>query len=221
MNAMEECPIFADRKEAGAALARILEEKYKDRDVLVLGIPRGGVIVAHEIARQLHGELSTVITKKLPHPRQEELAIGAAAEDGSVYLTSLARGLSEDVIRHIIQAQQKEIQSRIQRFRNNKPLPSLQNRIVILVDDGIATGSTIVPAIQLCKGQKAAFVVVAAPVSGDEYASEINDLADEVVIACKPPLFYAVGQAYEDFHHVTDKEVTGVMNEAAKHYHHS
>ena len=142
--------IFADRKDAGFHLGKLLERKYKDKNALVLGIPRGGVIVASEVAKILHGQLSVVITKKLPHPSQEELAIGATAEDGSVYLTSYAREFSNAVMQRVVAAQSKEIQSRIDRFRNGKPLPEMSGRIVVIVDDGIATGSTIVPAIKLC-----------------------------------------------------------------------
>ena len=203
--------IFADRRDAGVQLGKLLEKKYKDKNALVLGIPRGGVVVASEVAKMIRGQLSVVITKKLPHPSQEELAIGATAEDGSVYLTSYAREFSSELIQGVVAAQLKEIQSRIQRFRNGKPLPEMSGRIVIIVDDGIATGSTIVPAIKLCKIQKAGSVIVAAPVSGVRYVSDINALADEVVIAEQPEEFYAVGQVYEDFHHLSDNEVTTAL----------
>jgi putative phosphoribosyl transferase len=203
--------IFADRRDAGFHLGKLLEATYKDKGALVLGIPRGGVIVAYEVAKILHGQLSVVITKKLPHPSQEELAIGATAEDGSVYLTFYAREFSNTVIQRVVSAQSKEIQSRIERFRNGKPLPDMSGRIVIIVDDGIATGSTIVPAIKLCKTRKAASVVVASPVSGARYVSDIDALADDVVIVEQPDDFYAVGQVYEDFHHLSDSEVTDAL----------
>ena len=199
--------VFMDRREAGHHLARMLESKYKNKNVLVLGIPRGGVIIASEIAKLLNGELSIVVTKKLPHPRQEELAIGAAAEDGSTYLTTLAMDIDSDTVRSIVESQLHEIRHRIQRFRKGKPMPEMFNRTVIIADDGIATGSTIVPAIKLCKSRKAARVIVAAPVSGRKYVSEVNELADDVVIAEQPYDFHAVGQVYKDFHHLSDREV--------------
>lgn len=205
--------IFIDRTDAGLELGKLLEPKYKDQNALVLGIPRGGVIVAHEVARVLNAELSVVITKKLPHPRQHELAIGAVAEDGSSFLTSLANELDRDSLRQIQVAQSEEIKSRIQRFRKGQPLPDMNRRIVILVDDGIATGSTIIPAIKLCKNQKASKVVVAAPVSGRRYLREIDMLADEVVIVEQPDMFYAVGQVYEDFHNLADREVIQHLEE--------
>lgn len=213
MGMIEEGRVFVDRRDAGFEVGKLLEEKYKNKNVLVLGIPRGGVVIAYEVARLLNGELSVVITKKLPHPIQEELAIGAAAEDGSVYLMEFAKQLDTDAVQKILQDQQEEIQSRIRRFRNGEPLPDMRGRIVIIADDGIATGSTIVPAIQLCNNCGAAKVIVAAPVSGDEYVSEINDLADEVVIVEKPRMFYAVGQVYEDFHHLSDEEVIQLLDD--------
>ena len=216
MEIIDKDRIFKDRTDAGIELGKILERKYKDRKALVLGIPRGGVVVAHQIAKILNGELSVVITKKLPHPLQEELAIGAAAEDGSFYLTSLGKRMDIKAVQSILIAQEKEIQSRIGRFRKGKSLPEMKNRIVILTDDGIATGSTIVPAIQLCKKRNAEMVIVAAPVSGEQYVSEIDELADEVVIAEQPEMFYAVGQVYEDFHHLSDEEVIQLLEDSPK-----
>lgn len=209
---MEDNIVFEDRSKAGIELGRLLQARYKDRDVLVLGIPRGGVVTAYEVAQMLNGELAAVITKKLPHPLQEELAIGACAEDGSVFLTSMARDLDPETVQDIVAAQHAEIKSRIDRFRSGRPLPRIENRIVIIVDDGIATGSTVVPAIKLCKKQKASKVVVASPVSGERYVSDIDKLADDVVIAVQPTEFYAVGQVYSDFHHLSDSEVTDLLH---------
>jgi putative phosphoribosyl transferase len=204
---IDEGRIFLDRTDAGFELGKLLEPKYKDQNALVLGIPRGGVIVASEVAQILNAELSVIITKKLPHPEQEELAIGAVAEDGSLYLSYIANDIEPKAIQQIHKKQLEEIESRIRRFRKGHELPDMDGRIVIITDDGIATGSTIVPAIKLCKNRKAAKVIVAAPVSGKGYVSEINKLADEVVIAEQPEMFYAVGQVYEDFHHLSDIEV--------------
>lgn len=213
MGMIKQGKIYVDRHDAGFEVAKLLEPKYKDQDILVLGIPRGGVIVAYEVARILNAQLSIVITKKLPHPDQPELAIGAIAEDGSVYLTSLAGELSHESVKRIVARQREEIQSRIKRFRAEKPIPEMHNRIVVLTDDGIATGSTLVPAIKLCIHRRAQKIIVAAPVSGAHYASEIDELADEVVIAEQPEMLTAVGQVYEDFHHVSDAEVIQVLQE--------
>jgi putative phosphoribosyl transferase len=208
---MSEERIFVDRAHAGIELGKLLEPLYAHKNPLILAIPRGGVVVAYEVTKLLGSELSVVITKKLPHPLQEELAIGACAEDGSVFLTSLAKNLDPETVQDIVKAQKKEIESRIQRFRRGRPLPTMTNRVTILVDDGIATGSTIVPAIKLCKARQAAKVIVAAPVSGERYVSEINSLADEVIIVEKPVDFHAVGQVYDDFHHLSDEEVTDLL----------
>lgn len=212
---VEEGRIFVDRNDAGFEVGKLLETKYKDKNALILGIPRGGVIVAYEVAKVLNGELSVIITKKLPHPLHEEFAIGATAEDGSVFLTSAAESLNGASIQRIVKAQSQEIESRIKRFRNGKPLPEIFNRIVIIVDDGIATGSTIVPAVKLCKLRKAAKIIVAAPVS-DGYVSVLDSLADEIVIAEHPEHFYAVGQVYNDFHHLSDEEVNSVLENFEK-----
>jgi predicted phosphoribosyltransferase len=213
---VREEKIFADRREAGFEVGKLLENKYKNKNALVLGIPRGGIAVAYEVAKVLNAELSVVITKKLPHPLHEEFAIGAAAEDGSVFLTSAALNLNNITVRRIVSAQSEEIKGRIQRFRKGNLLPEMVNRIVVIADDGIATGSTIVPAIKLCKNRKTARIVVAAPVSGADYVSEVNSLADDVVIAEQPRNFYAVGQVYDDFHSVSDEEVISLLEDFEK-----
>ena len=210
---MEREKRFLDRSEAGVELGKLLAPAYKGLDMLVLGIARGGVVVAYEVAKILHGELSVLISKKIPHPLQEELAIGACAEDGSVFLTALARSLDSETIQDIVKEQMREIKSRVDRFRRGKSLPPIKNRIVIIVDDGIATGATLVPAIRLCRSKMAAKVVVASPVSGQHYVSNIDTLADEVIIAERPKDFYAVGQVYEDFHHLSDEEVTHLLDD--------
>ncbi len=178
-----------------------------------MGIPRGGVVIACEVAKRINGELSVVITKKLPHPLQDELAIGSAAEDGSLYLTSLGRSINKNSVQSILVTQEKEIHSRIKRFRRGRPLPDMKNRIVILADDGIATGSTIVPAIQLCKRRNAAIVLVATPVAEKESVPEIDKLADEMVLAEQPDRLSGVEQVYEDFHHLTDEEVIELLDD--------
>lgn len=211
---------FADRNEAGRVLGKLLIRSYCGKDALVLGIPRGGVPVACEVAKAIRGELSAIITKKLPHPLQEELAIGACAEDGSVFLTSYSNEIDRETVRRIIQDQLNEIRSRVLRFREGKRLPEIKDRIVIIVDDGIATGSTIVPAIKLCQSQKAARIVVAAPVSGRRYVAEIDALADEVVIAIQPADFHAVGQVYGDFHPLSDEEVVAILKRHERGFHH-
>lgn len=213
MGTVTDGRVFVDRRDAGLEVAKMLEGKYKDKNALVLGIPRGGIVIACEIADVLNAELSVIITKKLPHPSQEEFAIGAVAEDGSMYLTSSAAKIDRGDLRDVIDRQSAEIKRRIERFRRGQPLPDMKGRVVIIADDGIATGSTIVPALKLCKLKNPARLIVAAPVSGERYVSEINDLADEVVIAEHPSEFYAVGQVYEEFHQVSDEEVIELLDD--------
>lgn len=213
---MQALQQFLDRRDAGKKLAATLERDYRDQHALILGIPRGGVEVAYEVAVCLNGSLSVVITKKLPHPFQPELAIGAAAEDGSVFLSSLAQSFDSGTIRAIIDRQLGEIQQRINRYRKGRSLPDMKNRIVIIVDDGIATGSTIVPAIKLCKARKASKVIVAAPVSGRNFVSDINALADRVVVMVQPEGLFAVGEAYRNFDHPADREVVSLLENFAR-----
>jgi putative phosphoribosyl transferase len=204
---------FADRSEAGIALGKRLADDYKGHDPLVLGIPRGGVLVAYEVAKILNASMSVIITKKLPHPLHDELAIGAIAEDGSAYLSPLGKALTESTLNRIVKAQRKEIDSRIQRFRQGKALPEIQDRNVVIVDDGIATGSTILPAILLCKKQNASTVTVASPVSGEKYVSEMTSVADSIIVLEQPDYFSSVGQIYHDFHDLSDEEVIRVLED--------
>lgn len=210
--------VFIDRRDAGFELGKLLEGEYKEKNALVLGIPRGGVEVAFDVAKILDGQLSVVISKKLPHPDHAEFAIGAIAEDGSVFVSPVGKRMDELVLQRIINEQLKEIQSRIQRFRNNKPLPEMTGRVVIIVDDGIATGSTIVPVLKLCRNRNAAKIIVAAPVSGSNFVSELTTLSDEIVIAERPKNFYAVGQIYQDFHELSDAEVIQLLTDFNKNW---
>lgn len=203
---------FIDRKDAGMELGKMLKPDYENSNALVIGIPRGGVIVGYEVALAINGELSTLITKKLPHPENPELAIGAASEDGSVYLTPVGKTLAKDTLREIISIQTEEIESRIHRFRQGKPLPDIAHRVVILVDDGIATGSTILPAIEFIRRRSASRIIVATPVAGRNFSPEITRQADEILILEQPDDFYAVGQVYEDFHPLSDEEVIALLS---------
>lgn len=207
---------FANRKDAGIQLGKLLEEEYKGRDIIVLAIPRGGIETGFYVAEILNGELCVVVSKKLPFPGQEELAFGAIAEDGSVYLSDLGEKVDDGSIDRIVEEQLEEINRRIKTYRNNKPLPDMADRVVIIVDDGIATGSTIVPVLKLCHEKKASKIVVAAPVSGKRYVKEINELADEVAIVVQPENFYAVGQVYEDFRGLEDEEVLDILRRYEK-----
>ncbi len=203
--------MFRDRKDAGRKLAAALQ-KYKDTDALVLAIPRGGVELGCEIALALHCDLSLLICRKLPYPNNPESGFGAMAEDGSLYINRLAASyVPESEIERIIQEQAREIERRIAILRNGQPLPSLKGRTVILVDDGIAMGSTMHAAVTLCRKQEAAKVIVAVPVASRQAIAEFSQLADEIIVLESPLDFHAVAQVYEHWYDVSDAEVLSLI----------
>jgi putative phosphoribosyl transferase len=202
--------MFEDRKDAGRQLAGALEQ-YRGRNVLVLAIPRGGVEVGYEIARALDAELAVAIVRKLPFPDEPEAGFGAIAEDGSVYMTPYAELMPETVVESVLRAQRKEIERRVKVLRGGRPLPEIRGRTVILVDDGIAMGSTMRACISMCGNLGAAEIVVAVPVTGSDRAEEIGRLVDRAVVLETPPGFRAVAQAYRNWYDVPDEEVLDIM----------
>ncbi|MBS1544613.1 MAG: phosphoribosyltransferase [Bacteroidetes bacterium] len=202
--------MFRDRKDAGEKLAQALM-KYENQGVIVIGIPRGGVEVAYHVAHALNADLSMIISRKLGHPENPELAIGAIAEDGSLYLSDLAESVSQGDLYKVLSAEREEIRRRIQELRDGRPLPDLANKVVVLVDDGIATGATIYATIKLCRNQKAAKVIVAAPVSSSQSMDRLRKLVDEVCILEIPEMYWAVSQVYKSFTNLEDSEVKNIM----------
>jgi len=203
--------MFEDRKDAGEKLAKALV-KYKDEGVLILSIPRGGVEVGYQVAKYLNAEFSLIVTRKLPFPDNPESGFGAVAEDGSTFVyKSYTYYLSEETINKIIREQKQEIERRIDVLRKGRPLPEVQNKTVILIDDGIAMGSTMSASIKLCKNRKAKKIVVAAPVSGKEMADKLGKMVDEVVILERPRFFQAVAQVYRNWYDVPDREVIEIL----------
>ena len=203
--------MFRDREDAGQKLARALT-KYGNAGALVLAIPRGGVEVGYHVANYLNAQLSIVVSRKLPYPDHPEAGFGAVAEDGSTFIfEDAASWLSEKTIERTIRQQKEEIRRRIAVLRKGKPLPELAGSVVILVDDGIAMGSTVRAGVLLCRNKEAAKVVVAAPVADESVARELSTLADDVVIVEKPPLFRAVAQVYSNWYDVSDEEVLEIM----------
>ncbi|HLO82843.1 MAG TPA: phosphoribosyltransferase family protein [Chitinophagaceae bacterium] len=204
--------MFYDRKDAALYLAKALAE-YKDQGAVVLGIPRGGVETAYYVAKYLHAELSLIISRKLGHPGNPEYAMGALAEDGSVHMNERAlREVSQEDIDAAIEGQKIEIERRIRMLRKGEPLPDMKNKIVLIVDDGIATGSTIMAAIEMCRKKQAAKIVIAAPVCGYEVKSELMKMADDVVILETPEFYHAVSQVYASFEQVSDEEALWLMD---------
>ncbi len=209
--------MFEDRRDAGQRLGRALAS-YKDEDVLVLAIPRGGVEVGYEVARQLDSEFSILVCRKLPFPYNPEAGFGAIAEDGSAFIFEDAeRWLSKDLIEKIMIEQKKEIERRKSVLRDGEPLPRIKDRTVILVDDGIAMGSTMRAAIRLCRKSGAKKIIVAAPVSSREVEEEIGKIVEEIVVLEKPPYFRAVAEAYRNWYDVPDEEVVKIMDRWRSH----
>lgn len=203
--------MFIDRRDAGEKLASELS-RYRDKNVLVLGIPRGGVEVAYYVAAELNAELSMIISRKLGMPLNPEAAFGAIAEDGSIYLTEYAENeLDEESINRVVEREKKELERRIQILRKGKSLPELNKKTVILVDDGIATGATLFSAILLCDHKGVSELVVAAPVADKDMKERLTDYVDDVVILETPKFYHAVSQVYEDFKNLTDDEVLEIM----------
>ena len=208
--------MFYDRKDAALQLAKALE-KYKDKEVVVLGIPRGGAVTGYYVAVHLNAGFSLVISRKLGHPANPEYAFGAVAEDGTIHLNKHAmQEVSQEEIDTAVAQQKKEIERRIMILRKGEPLPVIKNKIVLIVDDGIATGATIFAAIKMCRKKEAAKIVVAAPVSGWEIIEELKKDADEVVIPETPLFYHAVSQAYESFETVTDDEAMELLQKWKK-----
>jgi putative phosphoribosyl transferase len=202
--------MFKDRKDAGQKLGQALEP-YTGCGSVVLGIPRGGVEVGYYVAKHLRLPFSLVVVRKLPFPDNPESGFGAIAEDGSVYFQPASTVIGADVSKRILEEQTQEIQRRIRVLREGKALPQMATKTVILVDDGIAMGSTMFAAIRLCKNQKAAKIIVAAPVGSPSAIRMLAGEVDETVVLEKPPHFRAVAEFYQHWYDVPDEEVIRIM----------
>jgi len=203
--------MFENRADAGRQLGKALIG-YRDSDVLVLAIPRGGVEVGYYVAEELDIPLSIVVVRKLPFPHNPEAGFGAIAEDGSTFFVDkVYNQIPSKLVDEIIEEQKQEVKRRIEVLRDGKPLPDITGKTVILVDDGIAMGSTIRAAIKLCRNKKANKVIAAAPVAGPATATELAEVADDVVILEEPPFFRAVAEVYRNWYDVGDDEVISIM----------
>jgi putative phosphoribosyl transferase len=205
---------FRDRREAGRVLAEELAS-YRGKDgVLVLGLARGGVPVGWEVAAALHAELDVFLVRKLGVPQWPELAMGALASGGGVVmnenvLSSLA--ISDDQVRAVIDRETAELQRREQAYRGGRPVADPRGKTVILVDDGIATGASMLAAVRAVRAAEPESIIVAVPVGPPSACQELAQEADDVVCASMPPDFEAVGQVYVDFHQVDDDEVRELL----------
>jgi predicted phosphoribosyltransferase len=208
-------PYFRDRKEAGRLLAARLAAYTNRPDVLVLALPRGGVPVAYEVARALKAPLDVFIVRKLGVPGHEELAMGAVATGGVRVLNDAivnALRIPESVIDMVAAKEEQELARREHLYRGNRPAPDVRGRTVILVDDGLATGATMLAAIKALQQQKPARIVVAVPTAAPETCEELRAEVDHVVCAITPQPFHAVGLWYQDFSQTTDEEVRNLLS---------
>ena len=206
---------FRDRREAGQRLVEALAD-YKGKDALVLGIPRGGVAVAAEVARQLEADLDVVVARKLGAPGQPELAIGAVTANGGLFLDHdaiEALGVSDDYLTAVIARESEVARQREERFRGARPPAAVEGRAVIVVDDGLATGATMRAAVHAVAKRRPARLIVAVPVGSQGACDALRKEADEVVCLLTPEPFWAVGLYYEDFAPVEDEEVQEILQQ--------
>ena len=212
--------LFHDRHDAGRHLANKLSPWLERDDVIVLALPRGGVPVGFEVARTLHAPLDTMLVRKLGLPGQEELAMGALAlPDICVFNHDVIQSAAvpQEAIDRVVEKETEELHRRNRLYRQNEPPPDLRNRIIILVDDGAATGANMRAAISAAAQQRPARIVVALPVASTQAFEMLKQHADDVVCLHRPAMFLGVGQAYGDFSQTSDGEVLELL-EKARHW---
>jgi putative phosphoribosyl transferase len=212
-------PLFEDRADAGRRLADKLTAYGNRNDVIVLALPRGGVPVAYEVARELDLPLDIFLVRKLGVPGQEELAMGAIAS-GDVRIINQdvvdALGISEETIDTVAQEEERELLRREQSYRDNRPPPDVRGRTVILIDDGLATGASMAAAVAGLRELHPAQIVIAVPTASAETCQAFAEQVDAIVCAETPHPFKAVGVWYDDFSQTTDEEVRELLISAAE-----
>jgi putative phosphoribosyl transferase len=207
--------LFADRADAGRRLADALAEYVEHPDVVVLALPRGGVPVGYEVARRLRAPLDVYLVRKLGVPGHEELAMGALASDGTCVVDDdlmAALGIDETELEAVIQREMGELRRRESAYREASPKLDLRGKIVIVVDDGLATGATMRAAAMALRAHDPAAIVVAVPVAAPRTAASLQRVADRVVCVYTPEPFHAVGLYYQNFEQTTDDEVRALLS---------
>jgi len=205
--------MFIDRRHAGQELGRALH-RYSGTDPIVLALPRGGVPIGREVASALDAELDVLIVRKLGAPNNPEFAIGAVGEGGAVVLdeqTVVSMHMDDATLERIVTEARREIDRRVDAYRRGRSLPSLAGRTVIIVDDGLATGSTAATAVEVIKSLGAEDIVLAVPTGSHQAVTLLRDRCDEVICLEEPPWFGSVGAQYESFPQVSDEEVLALL----------
>jgi putative phosphoribosyl transferase len=216
--------IFKDRHDAGRKLAARLPHYADRKDVVVLALPRGGVPVGYEVAKKLNAPLDVFLVRKLGVPGQEELAMGAIASGGvRIVNEDLVNylGIPDEVIEGIAAVEQRELERRELAYRDKRPRPDVKDRVAILIDDGLATGSTMRAAAESLRRQEPRQIVVAVPVSSPETCEEFRSEVDEIVCAVTPEYFQGVGLWYEDFSQTSDEEVRELLKRGPQQQQHA
>ncbi|MBA3722805.1 MAG: phosphoribosyltransferase [Parachlamydiaceae bacterium] len=211
--------LFTDRKHAGKLLANLLTKYKNDKNTIVIGLPRGGVVLAYEIAKELQLPIDIICARKIGAPYNPEFAIGAITETGESFLdlgTIERLGIPKKYLDVEIKKESEEAARRNVLYKKNFPPHDLEGKTVILVDDGIATGATMKATIKAVKNKKAKTVIVAIPVAAPDTLREIKKEVNEVICLAAPIFFQAVGQFYEDFPQTSDQEVIDLLNEDLK-----
>ncbi len=208
--------IFKDRRQAGKKLAEELKP-YREKKPLILAVPRGGVTVAEPVWESLGGDLDLIITRKIGAPYQPELAVGAVTGDGFIMVNEsiVSRlNVTGDYIDKAAEKEQNEIRRRLEIYRGKRPLSAVDNRLVILIDDGVATGYTLLAALRSLQEKKPAELVLAVPVGPPDTINMLENEVDELVCLEAPAHFAAVGQFYRHFDQVSDAEVSAILKKA-------
>ncbi len=209
--------LFDNRQQAGQELAERVSEQITDEETVVLALPRGGAVVGFELAKKLNAAFDVIISRKIGMPGNREFGLGAISENGVEVLnedTIALVGVPQEALAQVIAEEREELQRRIDIYRNGAPLPELRDKTVIVVDDGVATGSTAIAAIEAIRKANPKKLIFAAPVCAYDTAENLRSLVDVLICLASPQQFVAVGQWYREFSQVTDAEVLALLRKA-------
>ena len=206
--------MFSDRKEAGKKLAQKIKSEISDllpKNSIILALPRGGVIVAAEVAKILKISLDILVVRKIGYPQNPEYAIGAVGDSGQVVLSEEGKTIDPVYLKNEIEKEKEEVKRRLREYRGDREGPNLKDKTVILIDDGLATGLSMKAAIKEVETQNPAQIKVAIPVAPQQTVEELKEEVDEIIVLQTPSPFFAIGNFYTNFEQVTDEEVKEVL----------